>query len=317
MVDHGPIVFHLLCTPVIFFSIFFIYQQNRRHYHPFLQPYLFYVVFDGLGTLAEVFFRIVPYQLQSSGQLQGSYFPFISVILNLFALPIQALMIFFFITAVHKLLGRALNRWMVIVLWSVYILLFILTIIGVMLYVNNHSIALLKNLVWVTILMSSGYLIGSLVFGINSAIREKDRTRRFFYWVFILTYLASFLFQDSLLFIRLAGVWVTFLVLGTHLPVLFFLPRFLSENAMETNRNESDSQNITLFYKEKGVSKREQEIITYLVSGLSNKEIEEKLFISRRTVENHVYNIYRKLDVGNRVHLVRCIESRRARPGGD
>ena len=49
MIDHGPIIFHLLCTPVIFFSVYFLYRQSRRYGHSFLTPYLYFVLFDGLG----------------------------------------------------------------------------------------------------------------------------------------------------------------------------------------------------------------------------------------------------------------------------
>jgi len=54
---------------------------------------------------------------------------------------------------------------------------------------------------------------------------------------------------------------------------------------------------------EKGISSREEEIIRLLLKGLSNREIENQLFISPHTVKNHIYHIYQKLEVDNRTEL--------------
>jgi ligand-binding sensor domain-containing protein/DNA-binding CsgD family transcriptional regulator len=53
-----------------------------------------------------------------------------------------------------------------------------------------------------------------------------------------------------------------------------------------------------------GLSAREQEIILFVLAGKSNKEIESKLFLADSTVRNHIYSIYRKLDIKNRAQLV-------------
>jgi DNA-binding NarL/FixJ family response regulator len=53
-----------------------------------------------------------------------------------------------------------------------------------------------------------------------------------------------------------------------------------------------------------GLSKRENEILQQLSSGLLYKEIAAKLYISSETVRKHVYNIYGKLQVGNRVEAI-------------
>lgn len=45
------------------------------------------------------------------------------------------------------------------------------------------------------------------------------------------------------------------------------------------------------------LSKREVDILTELVNGLSHKMIAAKLFISVNTVNNHIHNIYEKLHV--------------------
>ncbi|HMJ47001.1 MAG TPA: response regulator transcription factor [Ferruginibacter sp.] len=52
------------------------------------------------------------------------------------------------------------------------------------------------------------------------------------------------------------------------------------------------------------LSKRELEILELLAQGLAYKEISEKIFISSETVRKHVYSVYNKLHVSNRVEAV-------------
>jgi len=52
------------------------------------------------------------------------------------------------------------------------------------------------------------------------------------------------------------------------------------------------------------LSKREKEILESLSKGLLYKEIADRLFISPQTVRKHVYHIYEKLHVGNRIEAV-------------
>jgi DNA-binding NarL/FixJ family response regulator len=52
------------------------------------------------------------------------------------------------------------------------------------------------------------------------------------------------------------------------------------------------------------LSNREKEIIEHLAKGLLYKEIAANLFISQETVRKHVYHIYEKLHVHNRVEAI-------------
>jgi DNA-binding NarL/FixJ family response regulator len=52
------------------------------------------------------------------------------------------------------------------------------------------------------------------------------------------------------------------------------------------------------------LSNREKEIIELLAKGMLYKEIAASLFISQETVRKHVYHIYEKLHVNNRVEAI-------------
>jgi DNA-binding NarL/FixJ family response regulator len=53
------------------------------------------------------------------------------------------------------------------------------------------------------------------------------------------------------------------------------------------------------------LTEREAEILRMVATGLSYKQIAERLFLSHRTVQNHVQNTLHKLHLHNRVDLVR------------
>ena len=49
---------------------------------------------------------------------------------------------------------------------------------------------------------------------------------------------------------------------------------------------------------------REQEIVRHLMTGASNTEIADSLFVSEHTVKSHLYNVFKKLNVKNRLQAV-------------
>jgi len=76
----------------------------------------------------------------------------------------------------------------------------------------------------------------------------------------------------------------------------FWLPRrYLGALVMNGTRS------TTAAVEDPGLTQKEREILKILVLGKTNEEIATSLSISPHTVKTHVYNLYKKLGVNNRV----------------
>ena len=69
-------------------------------------------------------------------------------------------------------------------------------------------------------------------------------------------------------------------------------------------RTSPDTSNTTTAKTISILSNRENEILELLAQGMLYKEIAARLFISQETVRKHVYHIYEKLHVNNRVEAI-------------
>lgn len=70
-------------------------------------------------------------------------------------------------------------------------------------------------------------------------------------------------------------------------------PRVANRLVRELNRNDAKKNEIRL-------TKREKDVLDLLVKGNTNKEMADSMFISEKTVKNHLTSIFRKLSVKDR-----------------
>ena len=56
--------------------------------------------------------------------------------------------------------------------------------------------------------------------------------------------------------------------------------------------------------KQKGLSKREREIMDLLAQGLTGEQVAERLFLSPETIKTHIRNAMNKLEANTRVHAI-------------
>ncbi|MEI6916214.1 MAG: response regulator transcription factor [Armatimonadota bacterium] len=67
------------------------------------------------------------------------------------------------------------------------------------------------------------------------------------------------------------------------------------------------SVGVPVVHEERSIklTKREIEVLTLVIEGKTSKDIADALYVSKRTVDFHLANIYEKLQVSNRVQAFR------------
>jgi DNA-binding CsgD family transcriptional regulator len=131
-------------------------------------------------------------------------------------------------------------------------------------------------------------------------------------------------------FVLVDGTWIAFYLLGAmgflhswiydglhlsrmtlvSLVIALYLNRFL--DAFEgAGQAQIQGRPLDQYLVEKyGISKREEEVISFLCMGKTNDEIAQALFISERTVKGHIYRIFQKTNARNRVQLANLFGDR-------
>ena len=94
-----------------------------------------------------------------------------------------------------------------------------------------------------------------------------------------------------------------FLVFNLYL--LIFALKYFNSPAFIENNKLTDH-----FLKTYGITDKEAEVIELLLAGLTYKQIAEQLYIANKTVDNHIQNIYKKLEVTSKLQLANLVRSR-------
>jgi DNA-binding CsgD family transcriptional regulator len=92
--------------------------------------------------------------------------------------------------------------------------------------------------------------------------------------------------------------------------------RFLATRTAPLARVAADPAALDRWLESRALSPRERQVVRCVLDGKSNAAIGEELFIGLRTVESHLYGVYRKLGVKSRLQLARLAALEGAREPG-
>lgn len=110
-------------------------------------------------------------------------------------------------------------------------------------------------------------------------------------------------FLQDMIILKTMSLPLYFLILNAF-SLVFAYRYFNSPNFVENDRLTD------YFIKKYSITGQETNVIELLLSGLTYKQIAEKLYISNKTVDNHIQNIYKKLEVSNKIQLFNLVHSK-------
>lgn len=288
-----------------------LYPKYPRVY---LKKYLIHIITLNTLAILSMFFRYLNLFASSpTDALTNTQIFFYSIIFS-FGIIVTFLNLVTFFLVLIELLEWGKNRIYLILVLTGSIIVILLVVQGLSaVFLRDDVDALMNNLIALDIAASAVILMCAIVILIFSDVL-KNRKKRTLIEGFLVLYGFSYgimittaLLKKSIYLVFYFSYGISFLVL--NLLPLIFIRRLLSRVEVQENSDISDREydHICVNY---GITNREKEIIQLIFSGKSNKEIGEILFISVKTVKYHVYNIYRKLKIKNRIELINLFMKR-------
>lgn len=294
----------IIVTAVMEVAAYRLYRQYRSRY--LLSYFLLLTAWNTFGIFGYILSVLAPYLLPAS---VGST---ISLLYGFLILPVLLVMLYFFTDFIVRLLEKEVHR-----LFKVGFGLFGFVILGVLLLglagvLSQPGIRSFFSRYLILRIMKGVFIYGSLVYlfvkikSLSSHLKRRHFTGMGI--VFAVGYTLSevgmmgYFPVKNLLWGNLYDI-VTFF--GTPVVVFLILKRYLSMYyaSRPVPHQRPVETDFPSFFETYGISQREGEIIQLIVKGHSNREIEEELFISLETVKKHIYNIYKKTGVKNRLQL--------------
>jgi DNA-binding CsgD family transcriptional regulator len=234
---------------------------------------------------------------------------FVIIVVNIIGFYLFVLLLQYYLLLTRSLIGRTASRTMNQFLIFLMVIAAVAYGFSTAVYANSANIKpflwVHKSFVTVPIIISG---IATLVLFMNAGhikLKSQVKTVR----IFSLIYLVFFCYQLCL-WILPVHVWImlsAFNLLIFNIIPIPFLSNLLQKHKTAVLDQTETRSNIENFFKVHGLSKREKEIVQLVVSGLSNKEIENELYISKFTVKKHISNIFMKVDVNSRPQLINRI----------
>ena len=304
------IAFIIGFSTILYSVIYYIIERVTwlKYYIVFLSTFGFLLLIRAVKLLS---FLTIPLFLSNS----------IFNILYFFALSISmALMLYFIPAFLYRFLKL---KWAVrenIQYLILSVIFFVISILGILLNFNFYIMA--NVIFYISIL----YLF---VLGFLHYKNIKDDTIKFMVKILglitifiypILVYQLILLNKNTLdigsidITLVLFYIWWNLVMLGYLLwyfigiiknKNMFVNKESINKDLGNNEKQENINKNIQSIKEESiNLTKREREILSFLLAGKTNKEVALILDISLNTVNNHVANIYDKSGVKNRVELV-------------
>lgn len=295
----------IACGLILISSVIHLYPKYPKEY---LKKYLIHVINLNVLAILSMFYRYLNLfaSSQESSSLQTQLY--LRTFIFVPAIIVTLFNLLTYLTVVIKLFDKIINKTMkvfAVLSCSISVLFIFMGIIEVS--AKKVLGILLNYLIYSDFIVNLIIFVTSLVLLFYSYHLEKIPRKKLIQG-FLSLYGCSY-FLVALAFILKKSIYpffyfssaVSFLLL--NLIPLLFIRTILNKTEIQENVILT-KEGMDKIFDKYGLTRREKEIIQLVYAGKSNKDIEELLWISVKTVKYHLYNIYKKLKIKNRLELI-------------
>ncbi len=304
----GLILVYLVAVALCVFPVVGIARLRKAHNHPFLARALTMTLFMNLIIFAGLVIRSLGPGLRVVRPEQSRDF---SMLFGFILIPALIALSYAFLRLVFGLLQSPMPRLLGAGFASFWGLFFLGFVFAEWRYFQSGSMAETRLLEMVFNIGLAASFLGADAVLIIRGRKLKDKVRAGMALGLGLLYLVGILARLAGRLPGLGGrpgldMAGSLLLLALNAGVALLLRRMVPRLGKEPDPGPAGSREEEAFARF-GITRRERDIARGILRGSSNAEIAAALFISERTVETHVTNIYQKTGVKSRVQLLNAL----------
>jgi DNA-binding CsgD family transcriptional regulator len=306
MVQFAIIIVIIISLVAGFYAIVLLGGMRKKYQIEFLNGFFYYQILHFLFGLYGILGNIAVQQILLKFDLKESNIGVIALFFPFFGIPFIVAAWYLLMKMATELVNKKVHQF-------VAIGYFILATSAFLVYgrymqkmpnVDYHSFSGKLIVVFCIIdLVVAGYFSSITI--IHSFTEKMVSKRIYLIRCGLLVAALSVLRSTSMYFadyFLIIGLYFLLIYFAGNLSIILLTKVQLTAKSSDYHTLSADIIDIFLKY---GISNREKEIIHEICKGKTNQQIADDLFISLQTVKDHTYNIFRKVDVKNRVQLTK------------
>lgn len=281
-----------------------LYQSYRFSY---LRNFVYFLFFMNAFGFLKIVGRFFLYVMLADAAGVSPVFSRIDAAVTFVAYPFLVVSTYFFYATLRSWVKQPVTRRFKLFFSAVELTVLVLVFLEMYQLIHAPSGHLVFPMMMFVFIASCGFFefLGVWqLFRYGPGLEGKQRhfirqMGRYYLAVFIVFYVLKLGFWGPFV----SRIAYPLMYCSMHLYPLYRLRIFLKEFVVQQSLLPLDEAWLEELFTAHRITPREQEIVRLLLQGRSNAQIESTLFISIRTVRNHVSSIYRKMGVQNRLEM--------------
>ncbi|UCH83718.1 MAG: hypothetical protein JSW50_14910 [Candidatus Latescibacterota bacterium] len=303
-------IYFYLIIAIALWSVYWAWRSMRLYRLPFLKDYcLFILAFAGYGFL-NFTGQVLAANIFSASSYDRSL---LDLVVFTIAIPLLVLWLYFFLLFVTRMCRIHVAKKFKIGYWIVNAILILSNFRAFQILMETRDPSAAHSVLFWKVPLYIAVFCGACMIPFVYSKRIPSRYGKVFARVVSALYLMGFagvvivgdilqlpFYSDRFLYLAFLSVVYFTINIPPLIYMSFALKRRLNELSFP---QETGDDPLEEFGSEFKLTKREREVMSLIVQGMSNEEIADALYIAVQTVKNNVSALYRKTGAKNRVQL--------------